>query len=87
MNETVKRIVRLVLGWTCLVLGVVGLFVPILQGVLLILIGMALLSRDSRWARRCLMKLRLKFPDSYNRMQRSKERMRAWFDRVVGRKS
>ncbi len=87
MNETVMRIVRLVLGWTCLVLGVVGLFVPILQGVLLILIGMALLSRDSRWARRCLMKLRLKFPDSYNRMQRSKERMRAWFDRVVGRKS
>lgn len=85
MQTTVKRVVRLVLGWTCLVLGVIGLFVPILQGVLLILLGLALLSRDSRWARRCLLKLRLRFPDAYAAMQRVKERMRAMFQRVSGK--
>jgi uncharacterized protein (TIGR02611 family) len=87
MKKTVMRVVRLVLGWACLILGVIGLFVPILQGVLLILLGMALLSRDSRWARRCLTKMRLRFPEVYDRMQRSKERMKALFDRVMRRRS
>ena len=78
------RVVRLVLGWTCMVVGVVGLFVPILQGVLLIFLGMALLSRDSRWARRCLSKLRLRFPDAHARMQRVMERLKALFNRSSG---
>jgi len=76
MKATAMRVMRLVLGWTCLVLGVVGLFVPILQGILLILLGLALLSRDSRWARRCLLKLRLRHPEAYRAMKRTKERLK-----------
>ncbi len=45
------RLVRIGLGFLLLFLGVIGLFLPVLQGVLMILGGLALLSRDLPWAR------------------------------------
>lgn len=45
---------RLILGWGLIVLGIVGLFLPLLQGIVFIVAGLALLSRDSPWARRWL---------------------------------
>ncbi|MFN3477522.1 MAG: PGPGW domain-containing protein [Candidatus Methylomirabilales bacterium] len=45
---------RLILGWGLIVLGIVGLFLPLLQGIAFIVAGLALLSRDSPWARRWL---------------------------------
>ena len=48
------RIVRLVSGWTLIALGIVGLVLPILQGVALIVAGLALLAPDMPWARRSL---------------------------------
>lgn len=41
-----KGFFRHVAGWGCLVLGVAGLFLPILQGWLLIGLGALLLSPD-----------------------------------------
>ena len=84
VRSAVMRVVRLVLGWTCLVLGVIGLFVPVLQGILLLLLGMALLSKDSRWARRCLLRLRRRYPGAYDRMHRFKERITAVLNRPLG---
>ncbi len=52
------RIFRLVAGWTLLAVGVVGLFLPVLQGFLLIISGLALLSTESPWARRLLDRLK-----------------------------
>ncbi len=46
------RIVRIVAGFLLLAVGVVGLFLPVLQGVLMILGGLAILGRDLPWARR-----------------------------------
>jgi uncharacterized membrane protein YbaN (DUF454 family) len=51
-------VIRLTLGWTLLVLGIIGLFLPVLQGVLFILSGLALLSTHSQWARRILERIR-----------------------------
>ena len=45
------RILRVFAGFVLLLLGVVGLFLPVLQGVLLILAGLAVLGRDLPWAR------------------------------------
>lgn len=47
----VWRLVRIVCGFLLLALGVVGLFLPVLQGVLLLLAGLAVLGRDLPWAR------------------------------------
>jgi Putative transmembrane protein (PGPGW) len=52
------RIIRLAAGWTLLLFGVIGLFLPVLQGLLFIASGLAVLSTESQWARRLLDKLK-----------------------------
>lgn len=54
----VRRIVEWVLGLTLIAIGVIGAFVPILQGWVFVLAGLALLSRHSRWARAILERLK-----------------------------
>jgi len=53
-RSPIWRLVRLITGWTLVGLGIVGLFLPLLQGVALILAGLALLAPDVPFARRCL---------------------------------
>lgn len=62
MNARVKRLVIWWLGWAFVVLGIVGLVLPILQGILFLLIGLSLLSQQSPWAARVLRRLRERFP-------------------------
>jgi hypothetical protein len=71
----VKRVVVLILGWTLIGIGVVGLFVPILQGILFIILGLFVLSRESRWARSWLEKLSERYPNIHSKARRLKERM------------
>ncbi len=40
----VRRFFEQILGWSCLFLGIIGLFLPFLQGVVLILMGVLFLS-------------------------------------------
>jgi uncharacterized membrane protein YbaN (DUF454 family) len=74
--KQVKRVFSLIIGWTLILLGVVGLFVPILQGILFILLGLYVLSRESRTAHDLLERLRKRFPEAYMKMRRLKERLR-----------
>lgn len=39
----------LVLGWCLVLLGIIGFFLPILQGVLLVALGAFILSKHSPW--------------------------------------
>lgn len=52
MKQTTIRMARIFGGSFLVALGVVGLFLPFLQGVLFIVAGLALLSRESEKARR-----------------------------------
>jgi uncharacterized protein len=51
------RILRLTAGWSLIAVGIVGLFLPILQGILFIASGLAVLSTESRWAKQLLDRL------------------------------
>lgn len=62
MRRSVKRILTLALGGILVLLGIAGLFLPFLQGVLLILAGLYLLSRESETARSWLATLKRRFP-------------------------
>ena len=62
MNASVKRVLVLLVGWLCILVGIVGLFLPILQGILFIVIGLIVLSSEYAWARHWLEKLRARFP-------------------------
>jgi len=62
MNARFKRIAIYWAGWGFILLGILGLFLPILQGILFLLIGLSLLSNSSPWAARLLQKVRDRFP-------------------------
>lgn len=81
MAVLVKRVLVLGVGWGFILLGVVGLFLPILQGILFLLIGLALLSTESRTARAILVKLRRRFPKLAQKMDEAEKRVRGMFSR------
>ena len=72
------RIAILGSGWFFLVLGVLGLVLPVLQGWLFIGIGFLLLSREQEWARRALDGLCRRFPALGRQIHRAEH----WVDRA-----
>jgi uncharacterized protein len=62
MGPRTKKIAVLIAGWGFILLGIVGLVLPFLQGILFILIGLIILSSRYAWARHLLAKLRKRFP-------------------------
>jgi hypothetical protein len=66
-----KRWAIIGLGWFFVVLGVLGLFLPILQGVLFLAVGFALLARELEWVRRYRERLYARYP-----------KLRAWNDKA-----
>ena len=60
MHASLRRAIRICLGLLLILLGIVGLFLPLLQGMLFISAGILLLapnSRVSRWIRRFFRRL------------------------------
>lgn len=87
VRRRIKRWLVLISGWAFVALGVAGLFLPVLQGVLFLLIGITILSTEYEWARRLLQKLRERFPSLASRLDTAKARAGAWLKRVFARKS
>jgi uncharacterized membrane protein YbaN (DUF454 family) len=65
-----KRVLLLILGWTFMVLGVAGLFLPVLQGILFLMIGLVILSTEYKWARRWVSSLFRKYPEAHRKMHK-----------------
>ena len=82
MQLLIKRILIIGFGWAFIFLGIIGLFLPILQGILFLLIGLGLLSTDSRTARMILIKLRRRFPGLSRKLKQAEKRARRIFARV-----
>ena len=85
MNQRAKRIGVLMLGWIFILLGIAGLFLPVLQGILFLLIGLIILSTEYVWAHKLLTKMKTRFPrvaahaDAAH--QRADRLMQRWFHR------
>jgi hypothetical protein len=79
-----KRILTLIAGWSFIVLGIVGLFLPILQGVLFLLVGLIILSSEYVWAHRLLSKLRERFPKLGRTADQATEKATDWLRRISG---
>jgi uncharacterized membrane protein YbaN (DUF454 family) len=80
MNEF-KKIGILIIGWIFIGLGIVGLFLPILQGILFIMIGLAILSSRSKLIRRFLKYLEGRYPHHYERIVKWRVKIRGWFNK------
>ncbi|HSD34874.1 MAG TPA: PGPGW domain-containing protein [Alphaproteobacteria bacterium] len=74
MAAQLRRIAILIVGWLFILLGVVGLFLPFLQGILFLFIGVLLLSRESEIVRRQVDRLRARHP----KIGRSMDEAEAW---------
>jgi uncharacterized protein len=78
-----KIILLQALGYTFLVLGVFGLFLPFLQGFLFILIGLIILARHALWAHRLLERFKAQHPKAAEMIDRADAKAAAWWQRVV----
>jgi uncharacterized membrane protein YbaN (DUF454 family) len=71
-------------GWAFILLGILGLFLPVLQGILFLLIGLMILSSEYVWAHDLLTKLRTRFPKLAARFHEASEKARAFVHRTPG---
>ncbi len=78
LGRAAKRHLVLLLGWTFIVLGILGLFLPVLQGILFLLIGLLILSTESDWARRLLHTLQLRFPKTSSHIDAAHRKLHNW---------
>jgi uncharacterized membrane protein YbaN (DUF454 family) len=77
--NTIKNLGLLIIGWVFIVLGILGLFLPILQGILFILIGLAILSSRSELIKRFLKYLEERYPHHHERVEVWRGKIRSWF--------
>ena len=74
-THPILRFAKIVFGLALVGLGFVGLFLPILQGILLMLVGLALLGTESRRARRLIEELKRRHPGPWQKAEAVKRRI------------
>jgi len=84
VNRSAKRIVAVIVGWIFILLGIVGLFLPILQGILFLLIGLIILSSEYAWAHHLLRRIKERFPKIGHIADEAKVKAKAWMGRLTG---
>ena len=82
MNRAVKKALALAAGWLFIVLGVIGLFIPLMQGVLFLMIGLTILSTEYVWAHHLLTRVRTRFPRIAIFSDRAQAKATGWMRRV-----
>jgi len=50
MKQRLWRLGKITAGISLLILGVIGLFLPVLQGILFLIMGLTLLSTERNWS-------------------------------------
>ncbi len=71
-------------GYFFLVLGVIGLVVPILQGILFISIGLIILAKTAPWAERLLERFRNRYPKAGVIIDKADDKVHAWGRKAAG---
>ena len=82
MNQKRERWLILLTGWGFILLGIAGLFLPILQGILFLLIGLVILSSEYVWAHSLLTKLQQRFPKVAAHMHAASKKARTLVNRT-----
>ena len=69
------------IGWVFLFLGFLGLFLPGLQGILFIMIGLAILSTRSKTIQRFLKHLEKRYPQFHEHVAVWVRKVKKWFEK------
>ena len=80
--KTKRRLFRMAAGWFFIVLGILGLFLPILQGFLFLAVGAFLLAPYIPVFRKIRSRLYAKYPKIHHTIDKMKQ---SWYS-LIGRK-
>ncbi len=73
-----KTVALLILGWFFIFVGIIGLFLPFLQGILFIMIGLAILSSRSETVKRFLKHVEERHPQYHDRFTAWRKKIKGW---------
>ena len=77
-----NRVLMLGLGYGFLGLGFLGLFLPILQGILFLAIGLIILSRHAPWAERLILRLKTRYPRAGDVFTKAEVAAERWIHKI-----
>jgi len=77
MKAKLHRFCKLIAGWALVSLGLAGWLLPIIPGTPFIVLGLAILSAQSEWARKILDSLKVRFPRQAAKLRALKEGLAA----------
>ena len=80
------KVFLLFAGWFLVLLGLLGLVLPVLQGVLFLTLGAAVLSLVSSTAFLALRRLFGRWPRGWRKLLAVRRRMHDWLEKKLGRK-
>lgn len=75
MVRQIRRSVTIVFGVVFLLLGVIGGFLPVVQGWMFVLIGLTLLAKEIPWVHNHVERLKSRFPKQAAQLERIKQRL------------
>ena len=87
VNTGWKRLLLRLTGWMFILLGIAGLFLPILQGILFLLVGMFILGRVSprtrMWRMRARRKARERYPAWTGKFEEAEVKAKVWVNKIL----
>ena len=79
--STLSRLMLLVAGWLLILIGIAGLILPGIQGIVTIVAGTAVLSLASEIAYRIMHRALGRWPQTWSRIERLREKVHGWLHR------
>jgi uncharacterized protein len=79
LEGKLKNTIMVTIGWVFIGLGALGLFLPFLQGILFIMIGIAILSTRSEKIKQLMEYLEKRYPQHYQKVVYWREKISKWF--------
>lgn len=81
-HSTRVKAIRLTLGYGFLLFGMLGGFIPILQGWVFVALGLILLKDHARWARALSAWLRRRYPKARPAFKTAYQKIDEWLEKA-----
>ena len=81
--KTIQRPIKLIIGWTMLIIGIITAPIPIPIGQIVALIGLSILVSESQWVKTKMQQLRRRLPIIGRQLMRMHPYMPRFLKKVI----